>query len=94
VCFFCLVLAGHLLIHAQGLRVRAEVGREQLYLSIMQLSVHINLSLCDEACQVWDGVGDIYKKKKCTGLRVVGPRSPPTWGHQGSVSLSRVMGWG
>lgn len=33
------------------------------YLSVMKLSVHIDLSLCDEARQVWDWVGDICKEK-------------------------------
>lgn len=32
------------------------------YLSVMKLSVHIDLSLCDEARQVWDWVGDICKE--------------------------------
>lgn len=36
-------------------------GRGQ-YLSVMKLSVHIDLSLCDEARQVWDRVSDIYKE--------------------------------
>ena len=36
-------------------------GRGQ-YLSVMKLSVHIDLSLCDEARQVRDRVGDIYKE--------------------------------
>lgn len=38
------------------------MGEEVQYLSVMKLSVHIDLSLCDEACQVWDRVGDIYKE--------------------------------
>ena len=33
------------------------------YLSVMKLSVHVDLSLCDEARQVWDWVGDICKEK-------------------------------
>ena len=36
---------------------------ESLCLSVMKLSVHVDLSLCDEARQVWDWVGDICKEK-------------------------------
>lgn len=34
------------------------------HLSVMKLSVHIDLSLCDEARQVWDRVGNIYKEMR------------------------------
>lgn len=40
---------------------RRRRGRGQ-YLSVMKLSVHIDLSLGDEAGQVWDRVGDIYEE--------------------------------
>ena len=39
-----------------------KVGGRGQYLSVMKLSVHIDLSLCDEARQVRDRVGDIYKE--------------------------------
>lgn len=42
----------------------------------MKLSVHVDLSLCDEARQVWDRVGDIYKEMRWPQCRW-GPRLYP-----------------
>lgn len=64
-----------------------DIGRER-YLPVMQLSVHINLPLCDEASQVWNGVGDICKQMPCaqcvgTGWALI---------HEGRVSSALIMG--
>lgn len=56
------------------------VGRGQ-YLSVMKLSIHVDLSLCDEARQVWDWVGDICKEMHWSQCRH-GPHLHPiraTW---------------
>lgn len=66
--------------------------RRGQYLSVMKLSVHIDLSLCDEARQVWNRVGDVCKERHWCQCR---SRSPPTQGHVGSIpSWEWVIGGG
>ena len=56
----------------------------------MKLSVHVDLSLCDEARQVSDGVGDIYKDVSGgqgswrPGILILGQACTP---------LGRLCGW-
>lgn len=60
------------------------VGGVYVYLSVMELPVHIDLSLCDVASQVGDGMGDVWvrgtKVGRILSFRVARQQHLPSFG--------------
>lgn len=40
------------------------VNVPESYLSVVELTIYIDLPFCNITCQIWDGMGDIYKQQE------------------------------
>jgi|AraCvinosormetaG_1042628.scaffolds.fasta_scaffold06781_2 hypothetical protein len=58
------------------IRTLNQLSSERVYLSIVKLSVNIDLPLCNVSCQIWCGMRDIWtdkggKKKKDISNKII-----------------------